>query len=115
MKKAVKTTKDPLRERTGNKKKPSPKPWVREYQIIKGTDLNQWGFKGKEYDTWYPDYWYKYMSVEHALQQMNKDCRNFQDAPDWRIRGKEFRVINTDTDQIVYLQFNGKEMEIKNA
>lgn len=113
MKKHVKTTKDPDGPKTMNVRKPASKPWMREYMINEGEDLNQWGYKGKTYNTWYEEIWSKYMSVEHALQQMNKDTRNFPDKPDWRIKGKQFRLVNKNTDEYVYLEFTGKELVAK--
>lgn len=113
MKKHVKTTKDPLKEKNMSKRTPSPKPWVLEHMITESADMTRWGFKGKEKGVWYPENYSKYMSLEHALQQINKDSRNFPDTPDWRWRDREFRLVNKDTDEIVYLQFNGKEQEIK--
>lgn len=110
MKKHVKTTKNPDAPKTMNVKKHAAKPWMLEYKIKAGTDLTQWGMKDKNYTTWYQNVWYKYMSVEHALQQLNKDCRHFEDAPDWRIKDRELRLFNTSTNELVYLTFTGKEL-----
>lgn len=110
MKKHVKTTKDPEAPKTLNVRKRAAKLWIKEYKINAGEDLTCWGYKGKNYNTWYQEIFSKYMSVEHALQQINKDTRNYPDKPDWRIKGKTFRLVNLDTDECVYLEFNGKEL-----
>lgn len=111
MKSYARGTKDPEREKTFNKKKRVAKPWRLEFKVVNGQEMNEYSWRkytGPE-KVWITDSWEKFISVEHALRELNKITRTYygdQKRPikfHWRFAGKELRLVNKETEEIVDL------------
>lgn len=100
------------------KKKRALKPWILEYMIIDESVLlkNSWFHNAKPLNVWIKDPWLKFLSLEHALKELNKIARTdagIRQEPvntHWRYAGKKFRLLNQDTDEIIDLTITEKEI-----
>lgn len=112
MKQHKNTTKDPLRDRPGNKKERINKPWIFSYKVIDVAYLKLW--HKEKIDEWYDqEYLWKYSSVEHALQQLNKEMRSYWFVSKNKHAGKEIRLLNKDTGEVVPLEVKNNEVIVK--
>jgi len=95
-------------------RKKVPKPWQLEAMMIDENVVKEHAFFYKEFkkDTWVKDSWFSNMlSVKHCIEQMNKLARTTMLAgkgktainEHWRFAGRKFRVVNTETKEIVSL------------
>lgn len=107
MKPHLNVTKDRNRSVVKASKKRQDKPWVLEEKAVDGTDWKK---------VWFHDY----ISVEHALQQMNKLNRSVYTASGnipvniYMKKGFDRRLVNVSTKEIVELTIdNNNDIIVK--
>lgn len=111
MKQHINSTKDKTKGKIISKKKHLHKPWIFSYKIIDVAYLPRW-YK-REINTWYEEPFSKYLSVGHALQQLNKNIRSYWIFSKNKYAGQEIRLINQDTNEVVELEVKNNEVIIK--
>ncbi len=105
-------TKDPFKEKPGSKRKRVDKPWRFSYKIVDDSYIS---WRKEPMNEWI-DQWYSgYSSVEHALQQLNKEMRSYFFIFKNRHMCKEIRLINKETGEIILLEVKDNEVIIKQS
>jgi hypothetical protein len=115
------TTKDPERPKTGNHKK-TDKPWRLEHMFTDKAVIDEakWFHEGKETGVWYRDHWEKFTTVEQGVRELNKQGRSAilpgkkeTIKNHWRFKGRELRLVNIETHQIIPLVITDQEIYVK--
>lgn len=101
-----------------SKKKNVPRPWIpqrkwnskEEYlkSFMGSMRPGLWEEDNLE-SAWIKEYYSKYISLDHALQQMGKSRREWRD----RLIGSQWRLFNTETKEIVYLELRDKMVVLR--
>lgn len=103
-------------------KKRSLKPWRLDFKIVdpnhSALKEDSWLYmfqKGVKLNVWIRDPWEKFVSLEQAFRELNKSARSynfkqksFKDV--WKYQGREFRLVNIDTEEIVPLTIGDIEI-----
>jgi hypothetical protein len=108
MKAHKKSTKDLLRERKGNSgKNRQKKVWKFSYKVTDEKYISSW--KKEKLNEWYDDIYSSFISVDHAIKQLNKQLRSYSFYMEYKLKGKEARLINKETGEIVLIEIiNGE-------
>lgn len=99
------------KEKPGNRKnKKSDRPWVMQYKWLSEEHFRRLSWLQKYNPDWIT-YYDKYTDVDHALQQLSKELRSFFKE---KFAGREIRLYNKDTGEILPLCVRGTKMLIDN-
>ena len=90
--------------RTKGRLKKAPKPWELERKFNSKEEYLK-TFEGQYrpnnyVDGWIENHHYKFMSPEHAIQQLSKQHRSWYN----RLQGSSWRIINKETGEVLYLK-----------
>lgn len=102
-------------EKVVHKKKHFSKPWVLEYKIVDEVlmDKFSWYENTKKLGEWYVDRWGKYTNSGEAIGSLKKLTNSFKKEDirnNWHLAGREFRVVNLDTKEIITLVITATEI-----
>lgn len=100
----------------GNHKK-TEKPWILFYQITNETSMKEhsWFYKPAAMNTWVPSSWDKFTTVDYAIRELNKMGRTYNNKNEplnehWKFAGREFKLVNKETNEEILLDITDKEV-----
>ena len=110
MKPHVNSTKDIFREKKGNVGyNRQKKVWKMSYKTI---DESCRTWRKEKLNEWYDDEYYNYISIDHAIEQLNKRLRSYSFFLKNMLKGKEIKLINKETRETVPLGIVENEIVI---